>query len=260
MISHLGSQKYKLSRKALETLYKSFILPIFDYADVIWDNCSEAESNSLENLHLDALRTITGTVRGTSHEKLYKESGFCSLKERRKRHKIIFYFKLVHGLCPSYLNDLLPKLVSEVNPYHHRRPQERVVPQHHTEIYRKSFFPATTQLWNTLPVNIQNSTSLSHLKRFLLSEDCVVPPQYYIGNRTEQIIHCKLRLGMSDLNLDMFNRHLTETSRALVVITRKVHGTFFSIAQSILMQDMCLFKIFHLTTCLLKTCYLEIQP
>ena len=30
--------KYKISRKALETMYKSFILPLFDYADIVWDN------------------------------------------------------------------------------------------------------------------------------------------------------------------------------------------------------------------------------
>ena len=34
----LRSYKYKISRKALETMYKSFILPLFDYADIVWDN------------------------------------------------------------------------------------------------------------------------------------------------------------------------------------------------------------------------------
>ena len=58
------------------------ILPQFDYADIVWDNCSGTLSNMLENLHLEAIRIILGAVRGTSHEKLYKESGFCTLKER----------------------------------------------------------------------------------------------------------------------------------------------------------------------------------
>ena len=63
-------------------------MPHFDFPDVIWDNCTNEQVDALETLHLDALRTIIGTVRGTSHHKLYKESGFTSLKERRKRHKI----------------------------------------------------------------------------------------------------------------------------------------------------------------------------
>eukprot|EP00916_Digyalum_oweni_P006721 GHVL01011503.1.p1 GENE.GHVL01011503.1~~GHVL01011503.1.p1 ORF type:complete len:354 (+),score=16.94 GHVL01011503.1:1058-2119(+) len=89
LINCLRYYKYRLNRKSLETMYKSFVLPHFDYADIIWDNCTEYWSTALEKLHLEAIRTIIGGVRGTSHDKLYKESGFCNLKERRSRHKLI---------------------------------------------------------------------------------------------------------------------------------------------------------------------------
>ena len=79
-----------------------------------------------------------------------------------------------------------------------------------TELYRNSFFPSTTLLWNNLPVNIQESSSLSEFKRYLTNNDTKVPSYYYSGQRMEQIIHCRLRLQMSDLNFDLFNRHLTE--------------------------------------------------
>ena len=191
-------------------MYTSFILPMFDYADIIWDSCTEYQSNRSESLHLDALRTIIGAVRGTSHEKIYAESGFCSLKERRKRHRILQFFKILHGLCPNYLSNLLPPLVSTVNPYHRRRPHERVIPKCRTELYRKSFFPSTTYLWNDLPPNVQQFQSISQLKKYLRSSDSVVPPYYYSGNRKEQIIHCKMRLGISDLNHDLCQRHLSQ--------------------------------------------------
>ena len=54
LISCLQSYKYKISRKALETMYKSFILPLFDYADIVWDNRTDTQSKMLENLHLAA--------------------------------------------------------------------------------------------------------------------------------------------------------------------------------------------------------------
>ena len=56
-------------------MYKSFILPHFDYADIIWDNCTNTLADELESLHLDAIRTITGAVRGTSHQQLLTETG-----------------------------------------------------------------------------------------------------------------------------------------------------------------------------------------
>ena len=108
LVSVLKSYKYRLSRKSLEIMYKSFILPHFDYGDVIWDNCTQTLSNELEEIHLDALRTIVGTVRGTSHNLLYRESGFTCLKERRRRHKLILYFKIVNDITPAFLKTLYP--------------------------------------------------------------------------------------------------------------------------------------------------------
>ena len=31
--------KFELDRKALETIYLSFIRPSLEYADIVWDNC-----------------------------------------------------------------------------------------------------------------------------------------------------------------------------------------------------------------------------
>ena len=40
--------KFKLDRKSLQTMYFSFIRPVLEYADVIWNNCTQYESNELE--------------------------------------------------------------------------------------------------------------------------------------------------------------------------------------------------------------------
>ena len=158
---------------------------------------------------MDALRIITGLVRGTSHNKLLKESGFCTLKERRRRHKLITYYKILKGNSPIYIKALLPDLVSTVDPYPRRRPSERIVPHYKTNIYKYSFFPSTTILWNSLPPDIQETQSLGQLKHYLSNTDCLVPPYYYIGNRETQVVHCRLRMGMSNLNYDLYTRHLS---------------------------------------------------
>eukprot|EP00745_Piridium_sociabile_P017482 TRINITY_DN2628_c1_g1_i3.p2 TRINITY_DN2628_c1_g1~~TRINITY_DN2628_c1_g1_i3.p2 ORF type:complete len:134 (+),score=4.44 TRINITY_DN2628_c1_g1_i3:650-1051(+) len=115
-------------------------------------------------------------------------------------------------MVPSYLIDRLPQLVSSVNPYHRRHPHERLMPRCRTELYKSSFFPSSTALWNGLPDHIKQSNSLSFLKRFLSITDNVVPGYYYLPNRTSEIMLCKLRLEMSDLNHDLFRRHLTNSS------------------------------------------------
>ena len=142
-------------------MYKLFILPLFDYANIIWDNCTNTESKMLENLHIEAIRIIMGGICRTSHQKLYKESRFCTLKERRKWHKLLMFHKLILGLCPQYISDLLPPLVTHINPYHRRRPVERDMTTCKTELYRNSFIPSATAEWNSLPISVQQSTSLS---------------------------------------------------------------------------------------------------
>lgn len=208
LVNCLRTFKYRLSRKALENLYKSYILPHFDYADVLWDNCTIAQSEELEALHLDALRTIIGSVRGTSHEKLYSESGFTTLYERRRRHKIIMYYKIVSGHVPKYLQDVLPPIVTEDITYNLRRTYERRGFAWDINRFRDSFFADTTLTWNNLPQFVQASDSIGQIKRFLCRDDHVIPSYFYYGERKEQIIHCRLRLFMSDLNHDMVNRHI----------------------------------------------------
>lgn len=213
LTSCLRSLKYKLSRKALENMYKAYILPHFDYADVLWDNCTQDSAQELETLHLDALRTITGLVRGTSHEKIYSESGFCPLAERRRRHKIIMYHKIVNNLVPEYLTAILPPLISERNNYHLRRPLEREHLGWDLTRFRESFFVSTTSIWNSLPVEIQNCSSIGELKHFLRKDDHCVPAFLYCGERLSQIIHCRLRQGMSNLNQHMVNRFLSDNPK-----------------------------------------------
>ena len=65
---------------------------------------------------------------------------------------------------------------------------------------------------NTLPQTIQTNPSISLLKKYLSTNDTMVPMYYYFGSRKKQVKHCRLRLAISDLNYDLFRRHLLEDS------------------------------------------------
>ena len=180
-------------------MYKSFILPQLHSDDILLDNCTETQSNMLETLHSEAIRSITRGIRGTSHQQLYEESGFSTLIERRKRHRLLLFHKWL-GLCPQYLPDLLPPLVSNINPYHRHRPIERVLSTYKTELFRNSFVPSTISECNSFSGDVQQTTSLSVFKRALCTSDSKVQAYYCTGERSAQIIHCRLRLQMSNLN------------------------------------------------------------
>jgi hypothetical protein len=91
----LKKNKYILSRKSLEIGYISFVRPIVEYGDIIYDSCSKADSDKLENVQLEAARIATGCKSHTSHGQLYAELGWIKLSELRKSNKlkkIILYY------------------------------------------------------------------------------------------------------------------------------------------------------------------------
>ena len=84
--------KYDLDRKSLETIYKSFIRPLLEYADVIWDNCTQQNKNELELIQLEAARISTGAAKLVSVANLYLETGWETLDARRNKHKLVLFY------------------------------------------------------------------------------------------------------------------------------------------------------------------------
>ena len=102
-----------IPRAALLTIYKSFLKPHLGYGDVIYDRAfNESFQNKLESVQYNAALAITGAIRGSSREKLYQELGLESLKSRRWYRKLYLFFKLKKNKYPSYLFDMIPKVLS----------------------------------------------------------------------------------------------------------------------------------------------------
>ena len=76
-------------RHSLITIYKTFIRPHLDYGDVIYDrDFNELFHQCLESIQYNAAIAITGTIRGTSSEKLFQELRLETLKSRRWFRKL----------------------------------------------------------------------------------------------------------------------------------------------------------------------------
>ena len=99
-----------ISCNSIVTIYKSFVKLYLAYADVIFDKPSNASfSNEIEPAQHNAALAITGTIRGTSKEKLYLELGFEIMKERRFPRLVCFH-KTLNNQAPAikHLYTLFP--------------------------------------------------------------------------------------------------------------------------------------------------------
>ena len=68
-INVMRKLKFQLSRKSLQIIYFSFIRPLLEYADVVWDNCTQYEANELEKIQHEAARIVSGATKLVSIDK-----------------------------------------------------------------------------------------------------------------------------------------------------------------------------------------------
>ena len=96
-----------VSKKSLLTIYKSFVRPNLDYADII---CGKPLNESFKKIELVPYNAalIAGAIKGTCSDKVYQELGLESLAGRRWSRKLIFFHKIILGLQPCYLQNMLP--------------------------------------------------------------------------------------------------------------------------------------------------------
>ena len=140
--------KFKVDSTILRKLYKSLVRPLIEYADVLWDGCTESESDLLEHVQYEAAKIVTRAMKGTSKHHLMQEIGWEDLKTRRAIHKLLLYFKILNNLCPSYLTNLLPLQVSERTNYSLRTASNYSLfaSRSDHERFKRSFYPSTTTL------------------------------------------------------------------------------------------------------------------
>ena len=167
----------QLDRKSLQTIYFSFISPLLEYADVVWNNCTQYESNEFDKIQDEAAKIVTGATKLASIDSLHTKTGWETLGSRRKTHKLTMFYKMKNGLCSSDLQTL------HTNSRH----------------YYTSLLPSAVRDWNQLPEQTRNSPSLNIFKNSLKS-NLITPPRYYnTGKILGQIYHARLRTACSPL-------------------------------------------------------------
>ena len=199
--------KYTLSRAALNQIYISYVLPVLEYSSVVWDGCSDYNTNTLEKIQHEAARIVTGLTRSVSIEKLFTECGWTTLTNRRIQQKMTFMYKVSNQLVPSYISDIIPPLVSDVSNYPLRNSSNYSVPYTRTEVSRRSCVPSSVSLWNNLDETVRNSSTINSFKnnvKSVYSNLQIVPPYYIKGDRKLSVIHARLRNNCSNLKHDLY--------------------------------------------------------
>ena len=153
-------------RKSLLNIYKAYIRPHLDYCDIIYDQPHNITfCNMIESVQYNACLAITGTIKKSSRERLYQELGLESLRDRRWYHRLVFFYKIVNGISPTYLRSFLPEKQRSYNP--ERSNFYRNI-SWNTDYFNNTFFPYCIREWNELGPELRSTNSLSLFKKGLL--------------------------------------------------------------------------------------------
>ena len=89
----------------------------------------------------ETARLVTGLTRSVSLENLFTEYGWTTLSKRRQQHKLSSMFKVNNDIVLSYIQDLIPPLVSKISNYPLRINKNISVPFNRTSIQKNHVFP-----------------------------------------------------------------------------------------------------------------------
>ena len=206
-------------------MYTSFVRPGLEYGSIIFCNCSGTEDELLESVQRRGFKIITGGIVRTPTIHLYNEVGLETLKARRDRNVLLFFFKIINNMVPDYLRDLKPEK-STPGRYMFRNKDEFVPPEWRLRTYQKSFLPFAVSLWNSLEEDTRTISNYELFKETLMG-NVKDNPLFHLGTRQEQIIMARLRMRSSDLKGHLHSMKIIESSACSCGFKNEDESHFF---------------------------------
>ena len=138
-----------------------------DYCSSVWGNCCKSYKSGLVRLQKRAARFITGNFDFISSHglELMKKLSWQSLEQRRDYFLATLMFKCIHGNAPDRLCNEIEMVFDRhgvITP--NANSLKVTVPKPNLECFKRSFKYSGAQVWNSLPDNLHNASSVNNFK------------------------------------------------------------------------------------------------
>ena len=143
-------------------LYKAYVKPHLNYCSFVWDPPLVKDQEALESVQKFALRLCCKNWSAT-YLQLLDSTGLTTLSAERKIAKLCFLYKIVNNLTSFPANII--RFRSSV-PFHIRSCHAFLlsVPHARTGYCYYSFVHSSCKLWNTLPLYVLQSHTITSFK------------------------------------------------------------------------------------------------
>ena len=162
-----------LPLKLKMTLYNTLIVPIFNYADIIWGGCNKTHGKRLQVAQNFAVRSILGRTKFDSGKQALRELKLLNLEQRRVVHESVFAHKGLSGKLPRNIQNRYKKYQSKISTRKSKN-HKLNIPQHNLTKFKKSPIYRTITSWNKAPTNLPFGKIKPHktgFQKYLLDEN-----------------------------------------------------------------------------------------
>ena len=142
--------------------YKAYIVRHLNYCNIIWGNSSNYNVSRITRLQKRACKTILGNEY-TDFEDAKSVLNIKSFEESLFLNKAKIMYKIANNMIPSYICDLFQRRSdSIINTTLRSVSNENfIIPRPNLSIYKESLSYSGSVVWNSIPHEIKNSSSLN---------------------------------------------------------------------------------------------------
>ena len=158
--------RHFIDQDTRKLLFNAIVQSRLNYADVVWDSCSEKLNHQLQKIQNSGIRYIFG-LKKFDHVSEYRQTlKWVDVKGKRKQHTLQLFHKIKLSRSPLNLLDKISN--SEINHGHATRSATRgnlATTYARTNIGRNGFIKTAIRLWNQLPSDLRgctNTTTFRH--------------------------------------------------------------------------------------------------
>ena len=158
-----------LDNESIRTLVNALITSRLDYCNSLLFGAPVTHLLKLQRVQNTAARLICNTSRFDHITPILIHLHWLPVKFRIDFKILLITFKIIHGLAPEYLHELI--CVKAPSRYHLRSNDQLLLSQPKFKSLKtlgdRAFISAAPNLWNSLPNDIRSAKTVDHFKKLV---------------------------------------------------------------------------------------------
>ena len=161
-LRNIAKMRTFLNQQQMQTLVQALVISSLDYCNSLYFGADCYVSKQLQMIQNRACKTIFGLKRKESVSDYMKSLHWLKIPQRIGFKILMLVYKCLNGLAPQYLSELV-----HYNTINGSRTPSLFSPIPNTLKGSHAFQYSAASLWNNLPLDIRQSSSLDTFKKCL---------------------------------------------------------------------------------------------